>query len=77
MRIDFDPAKDAANLAKHGVSLLLARGLDWDVALIWSDRRFGYDEERMVALAPKGDTLYYVGRTLIAEEAVALSACAE
>ena len=24
MRIEFDPAKDAANLAKHGVSLALA-----------------------------------------------------
>jgi uncharacterized DUF497 family protein len=29
MRIEFDPAKDEANVAKHGVSLALARALDW------------------------------------------------
>lgn len=60
MRVEFDPAKDEANLAKHGVSLALARQLDWDVALVWEDDRFSYDEMRMVALAPATDTLYYV-----------------
>ena len=60
MRIEFDPAKDVANRAKHGVSLSLARRLDWNAALIWVDRRFAYDEQRMVALAPEADTLYYI-----------------
>ncbi len=60
MRIEFDPKKDAANLAKHGVSLGIARELDWDAALVWIDDRFEYDELRMIALAPKTDTLYYV-----------------
>ena len=60
MRIEFDPAKDAANRARHGVSLSLARQLDWDAALAWVDHRFGYDEMRMIALAPKTNTLYYV-----------------
>ena len=60
MRIEFDPAKDAANRARHGVSLSLARELDWDAALAWVDHRFGYDEMRMIALAPKTNTLYYV-----------------
>jgi uncharacterized DUF497 family protein len=60
MRIEFDPAKDAANQAKHGVSLSLAVELDWDAALVWIDGRFEYDEVRMIALAPKTDTLYYV-----------------
>ncbi len=60
MRIEFDPAKDVANRAKHGVSLSLARELDWNAALIWVDRRFAYDEQRMVALAPEADTLYYI-----------------
>jgi len=53
MRIGFDPAKDAANLAKHGVSLALARELDWEAALVWVDDRFEYAELRMIALAPK------------------------
>ena len=35
MEIEFDPAKDAANLAKHGVSLALAERLDWNAALVW------------------------------------------
>lgn len=60
MRIEFDPAKDASNRAIHGVSLSLARELDWDAALAWVDHRFGYDELRMIALAPKTNTLYYV-----------------
>jgi len=47
MQIDFDPAKDAANLAKHGISLAEAERLDWDTAVIWPDNRFDYDEERM------------------------------
>jgi uncharacterized DUF497 family protein len=34
MRIEFDRAKDAANQAKHGVSLCLADELDWDAALV-------------------------------------------
>ena len=60
MRIEFDPAKDAANKAKHGVSLALAGELDWETALVWVDDRFEYDELRMIALAPKTDILYYV-----------------
>jgi uncharacterized DUF497 family protein len=60
VRIEFDPDKDAANRAQHGVSLALARELDWDSALVWLDDRFQYDEVRMIALAPKTNTLYYV-----------------
>jgi uncharacterized protein len=60
MRIEFDSAKDAANLAKHGVSLALAAELDWEAALVWVDERFEYDELRMIALAPKTSILYYV-----------------
>ena len=60
MRIEFDPAKDAANRVSHGVSLALAGKLDWDAALVWVDDRFEYDELRMIALAPETATLYYV-----------------
>ena len=60
MRIEFDPAKDSVNRANHGVSLALARELDWDAALVWVDNRFAYDEVRMIALAPETGTLYYV-----------------
>lgn len=60
MRVEFDPAKDAANQSKHGVSLSIARELDWEAALAWVDERFGYNETRMIALAPKTNILYYV-----------------
>lgn len=60
MRIEFDPAKDAANQAKHGVSLSIAGELDWESALVWVDSRFEYGELRMVALAPRTRIVYYV-----------------
>ncbi len=60
MQIEFDPAKDAANQSKHGVSLALAGELDWEAALVWIDDRFEYDELRTIALAPTTQILYYV-----------------
>jgi uncharacterized DUF497 family protein len=67
MRIEFDAAKDASNRTKHGLSLALAGELDWDAALVWIDDRFGYDELRMIALAPKTMILYYVAFVEIGE----------
>lgn len=60
MQIEFDPAKDAINQAKHGLSLSLAGELDWKAALVWVDERFEYGETRIIALAPKTGILYYV-----------------
>ena len=40
--------------------MAVARELDWDAALVWVDSRFEYAELRMIALAPKTETLYYV-----------------
>ena len=50
MRIEFDPAKDEANRAKHGVSLAEATGFEWDTALEREDDRFDYGEMRFVAI---------------------------
>ena len=58
MEVEFDPIKNIANQAKHGVSLAFNSELDWDAALVWIDERYGYDEVRLVALAPKTNTLY-------------------
>ncbi|MFY7866432.1 BrnT family toxin [Roseateles sp.] len=60
MRIEFDPAKDASNQEKHGLSLAMASALDWDEALVWVDDRYEYGELRMIALAPDTGILYYV-----------------
>ena len=50
MNVTFDPAKDAANLAKHGFSLLDAVGFEWETAGVGPDTRRDYGEPRMVAL---------------------------
>jgi uncharacterized DUF497 family protein len=60
VQFDFDPGKDATNLSKHGLSLAAAAELSWAAALIWIDDRADYGEVRMVALAPVGDTLFFV-----------------
>jgi len=39
MHLTFDPVKDAANVAKHGISLSAAADLDWANALTESDDR--------------------------------------
>ena len=60
MNLTFDRAKDAFNLAKHGVPLAEAGRLDWENALVAGDRRHAYGEERQVALAPMDDRLWVV-----------------
>ena len=50
MNVTFDPVKDAANVAKHGVSLTEAAGFEWGAAVVWPDTRRDYGEPRMVAL---------------------------
>jgi uncharacterized protein len=37
MQIDFDRAKDSANLQRHGLSLALAGEVEWDFAMVWLD----------------------------------------
>lgn len=59
MDVTFDPAKDAANLAKHGFSLLDAVSFEWHTAVVWLDQRRDYDEKRMVALG-------YIGLRIMA-----------
>lgn len=61
--IEFDAAKDVANIAKHAVSLSLAEHVRWDTAVAWIDRRFEYGETRWIALVPLNETLYYVAFT--------------
>jgi uncharacterized DUF497 family protein len=44
MAVEFDPTKDADNIAKHGVSL--ARAGDFEMLAVEPDMRFDYGEER-------------------------------
>jgi uncharacterized protein len=60
VKIEFDPAKDATNRAKHGVSLLAATSFDWDTALEREDDRFDYGEVRFVAIGQIESRLYVI-----------------
>ena len=51
MNIEFDPAKDTANLAKHGVALSEATEFDFTAAVVTVDDRFDYGEVRFRAFA--------------------------
>ncbi|RKP44958.1 BrnT family toxin [Trinickia fusca] len=63
MKIEFDPAKDASNSRKHGVSLARASELDWGTAQVEEDNRFDYAEDRFIGYALLGDRLYCVAFT--------------
>ncbi len=58
MKVEFDPIKDQANIAKHGLSLAAATGFDWDTALEREDDRFDYGEHRFVALGLLGHRVH-------------------
>jgi len=60
MKIEFDPAKEAKNLKKHKVSLVLAERFDWDSAYVEEDKRYDYDEQRMVGLGLIGNQVFHV-----------------
>lgn len=60
MQITFDPAKDAANLSKHGVSLCLATELEWVSAVVWPDTRQAYGELRQCGIGYIGLRLFFV-----------------
>jgi uncharacterized DUF497 family protein len=48
MYVEFDPAKDAANIAKHGVPL--ARASDLEVLAVVKDDRFSEQRYRLYGL---------------------------
>ena len=58
MKITFDPLKDEANLAKHGISLGLASEFEWESAVTWPDTRKDYGESRTACLGYVGLRLY-------------------
>ena len=57
MIIEFDPAKDAANQAKHGVSLALAGEFDWDAVRV-TPARTERGETRMKVLGDVGGAIF-------------------
>ena len=60
MEIEFDPAKDATNRRKHGISLRQAVNLEWDTLMSRRDVRHDYGEAREVGHGLIDERLYCV-----------------
>ncbi|EYC51719.1 hypothetical protein AZ34_11990 [Hylemonella gracilis str. Niagara R] len=60
MQIEFDPAKDAINQARHGLTLAEAGELDWETLVAKPDTRRDYGETRQIGYAVRGARLYCV-----------------
>jgi uncharacterized DUF497 family protein len=58
MRFEWDEGKRAANLAKHGVDFVAVESFDFASALILTDDRKDYGEERRNALGLIGTRLH-------------------
>lgn len=60
MKTEYDAVKAAANQQKHGVSLSLARQIEWQDVLCFVDDRADYGEVREVGFAVIERRLYVV-----------------
>ncbi|MDR2333750.1 MAG: BrnT family toxin [Burkholderiaceae bacterium] len=58
MRYTFDPAKQAANVAKHGVFFAAADDFEWEAALVEADTRRNYGETRFTAVGLIGERVH-------------------
>jgi uncharacterized protein len=58
VRIEFDAAKNEANLAKHGIDMASATQFDFDTAMVTSDARKSYGEARNIAVGYIGGRLH-------------------
>jgi uncharacterized protein len=58
MRLTFDPAKNARNIAERGLSFERVAELDWETAVSEEDTRRDYGETRIQVLAFLGKRLH-------------------
>lgn len=67
MKVEFDPAKDAANREKHGLSLAEAADFDFETAVVLVDDRFDYGETRYRAFVRQDGIGYCLAFTVDGE----------
>jgi|APSaa5957512622_1039677.scaffolds.fasta_scaffold10096_3 uncharacterized protein len=65
MKIEFDPAKNAKNIAERGLSFSLAADLDWATSITYEDARKRYPESRFITLAFLDNRLHVICYALI------------
>lgn len=58
MHYSFDFAKQAANVAKHGVFFSAADDFEWETALVQVDDRHAYGETRFTAMGLIGERVH-------------------
>jgi len=58
MQIEYDPAKNALNIQRRGLSFELALDFDWNTAQVDEDTRHDYGEQRFQATGFIGEHLY-------------------
>jgi uncharacterized DUF497 family protein len=58
MRVTFDPAKNAKNIAARGLAFERVTELVWETAVLQEDRRKDYGETRVRVLAQLGQRLH-------------------
>ena len=68
MDIEFDDAKNNANITKHGVSLAKAEHFIWETANVKEDARFDYGEVRYKAQGFIDKRLHIIVFTLRGED---------
>ena len=64
MTYEWDDAKSASNVRKHGVAFEAIEEFDWSTALVVPDERFDYDEDRWFAIGMIGSRLHAVTFTM-------------
>ncbi|TMJ30952.1 MAG: BrnT family toxin [Alphaproteobacteria bacterium] len=64
MEYEWDDAKYAANLHKHGVSFEMVENFDWTTAFVVADERFEYGEERRFAIGMIGSRIHVLVFTI-------------
>ena len=65
MKIEFDPAKNARNIAERDLSFTLAADLDWATSITYEDTRKKYPESRFITLAFLDNRLHVICYALI------------
>jgi uncharacterized DUF497 family protein len=73
MEIEFDPAKDRLNRARHGLSLVETEHFEWETARVREDDREDYGEPRFGATGFIGDRIHVLIFSLRGESIRAIS----
>ena len=64
VRYDWNPAKCASNITKHGLDFAEVHDFEWATALVGADTRHDYGEVRLAALGVIGGRVHVLVYTI-------------